>query len=969
MSKLGKLKKADNQTLNNDKIFKKVTRRESRRNGVLDHVLNKKIISHAKFKLAQKNRKAPIITPSELVHFRNNFSGFWVLKTIEDWSWNTLIQFFLDDNNVPMARFFDGTQNNIREILANDNSLVQNPVIRFYPEFETEIVPVTITGSRSLIIHNTPPPHDENFLSRDQLKSTIKIQDFDTNLAVAQFWTDWDGTADDVKYGTVENLSLYRRLTKQPCIQQEGKQDFCDKVDWNNPVDIFNYVNDYYYLLGQPQKNIKFCQNNYIGQKEAQKLFCKFVCKGLTRKAIVSNKQRGETKDKKPIYIGVWRTYPDLPDGYRFTTIHTQQEHKFNQASTVEIKGFKGPYAVLNGKHKIAARAPSTVSTSTPFPWQCPESREPYIYINYDSSNIAVPYNPNIHGVATIVAQHGPITPKIGYRDFMASLIDYNISVWGPGTHTRLRTWINPEDYLVPETWEELAKIVANTSNDPDSVFGNTTTVNFRTYIANGNTNIYHNPYQTGAGPAFGEANLNDPFGLGLIDLFMDEKFDYDIDINNYLEPGTVHNVYWTVTGPELKNEPVTSQLVNNGYPSNGSQIHFTTHPHQNADTVRTNLPKPLVDKFGVHPYRLFGAATDPSTPPDDDDYLWEFQTFHNYVGGIVRKDLTGGKTIAYFRIGDEDAYDSPFFLTSLRSVAFGRKDMPKDGMNSNAIAALAALITHLNKFNPEKYILDNRSNEGGFASYPAAFATLFGANRPGIKNYIVESGGDHAKVWPLSKTQLKTANNSLTSNIASDALINTDLVSKIFPNAIVRAKKPGQIIELIILTDTYASSGGDTIPHFFIGSNPNALVHDLGHGVISRIVGDIDGRLWSGSKYFDGIAMNQQDPRLKYDNGKPASSVFISAEGGLVLDDRHGTMVNEQPWTRPAILLPKWYDNTTWVDIGYTNPTVEYPILHRTNPEPDDQISWRDLWLEFAIITPVNPSITKQVNFCLTKC
>ncbi len=79
-----------------------------------------------------------------------------------------------------------------------------------------------------------------------------------------------------------------------------------------------------------------------------------------------------------------------------------------------------------------------------------------------------------------------------------------------------------------------------------------------------------------------------------------------------------------------------------------------------------------------------------------------------------------------------------------------------------------------------------------------------------------------------------------------------------------------------------------------------------------------------------------------------------MAAEAGTMLVDRHGFIVNTTLATRPNPLLPGWYDQTEWQDIGKTPVIQEYPLAQnahgKTAPNFDDRSSWRDVWLENAI-------------------
>jgi len=847
-------------------------------------------------------------TPSTLKAFPDSyfddFIGYWQLDTCEDWDSFTLIQFYREDvTGKPKAKFYDGTQNNIREVGANDKFTASNPIS--YVGFD---IYVEVIGYRAIRFINNL------HLSSDDLMSTMRIQDNDTNAGICQVFTDWDGSGDNAAYGSVENLSKFIRLSSKPEIQLNNSPSV---IDWDNPVNIMKYVNDYYRYLGEPQKASVLRQNNYIGQDKAQKLLQTFLTTGVTRTAYVSN------KNKAGKYIGVWKTqFSTRP----ITTIHTQDFHNMNPASTVTITGFKGVFSVLNGVQKLSAY-PATVSVSTPEPWQLSESRQHYIHINYNSSGITEDYDPAKHGTAKIVAKHGPVTPTTEYRDFAAALFDYNVSVWGPGTHTRIRLW-KDSNFNIINTFAELKEGVAKGT-------ASLLTVNFRTYTAKPSPIIYHNPYVQGGNVRFPAMNINDPFKLG--NLESNPNFDYDIDISNYLDTNNRYSLFFAITGPLKDNEVITKKIVNFGYKNNGSQAVFTTNPFG-------VFPPNLNDDYGTHSWFLFGAAD------NNDKETMNFQKYHNYVHGIIDKKYTGTKTVGYIRIGDCDSFDSPMLYMTTRSLAFGRDDMPNNKIKSNYIAALACVIKNLNRFNPDRIILDIRDNGGGFAHIPTAIASVFGGNRRAGSSYLGFVGDDSRIPMQINGSGLQTGNGSLQQNSQVDDLINVDEVANVFPGGVFRGTTTNPK-EVIVLTSTRAASAGDMIPHYFVGSDPNTTIHNIGNNVTARIVGDIDGRLWSGVKSYDGIPIDPLNPTL-VDGKEPRSCVYLAAEAGLLMPDRLGTLVNEQKWTQPNILLPSWYDTTAWQDLGLISPTVKYPFCNHVTclPKFEDRSTWRDIHLEYAI-------------------
>lgn len=831
-----------------------------------------------------------------------NFKGWWLLSSINDFSSVTLIQFFEDENNQPMAKFFDGTQNHLRERNQNDedNELVP-------PSTVGVVVPVEVLGPRSIRFINHVP-----ILSKDDLTSTFRIQNKDNDLAYMDLWSTWDGAGDSPDYGAIDELIQYTRLSRRPNIQLN---DAPSKIDWNNPVEMFNYFVDFFALLGEPQKAVSLHQENYIGWSGYKELAHTMLTKGVTRTAKVSTAYRGGA------YIGVWRT--QFPKDFPITTIHTQELSNMNGCSEIHISGFSGAYAVLNGTHLAAAFPPASVTISTPYPWQDTSSREHFVHILFDSSRIKEEYDPNIHGVATLEAHHGPITPDIEYREFMAALQDFLFTSFGPGTHTRVRIWTdNDTGITVPETFKQLKKAIAH-----DDV--SLRTVRSRTYVDNG-FQLYWDPFILGLPLTFPTFNLNDPFGNGLAEF--DPYFDYDIVRQNYLKKDTVKNIFFTVTGPTDPDQPITSMLTDIGYTSNGTRVVFKANDYK-------KFPKPLVDEFGTHEWMQYNNATATnSTGPDDYASL-------GYFGGIVKPELTGGKTVAYIRILDETGFDEPFEVLTVRSLAF-----PQPGISAtylgNYIAAWAALIEELNAYHPDRFILDMRVNGGGF-EIDDAFGSLFGGERPAVTHAIGFPGNGDKDPLLVAGSGIQTVFNSVPKK---PVMLLNDEAAAAFPKGVVRGKN--KKIEVIVLTSSRSASGGDVLPHEFLGPNPEGTVQDLGNNVEARIMGDIDGRIYSALTGNDAPPINPLSPKYVDSTGAPRTPFYMVIDAGLLFPDRHGYIVNPTLATRPNPLLAGWYDQTEWQDIGLTSNLVPYPLGNlKPLPKYDKRQTWRDVWLENAIV------------------
>ncbi|QKF94459.1 tail specific protease [Fadolivirus algeromassiliense] len=864
---------------------------------------------------ANNKLKANVSSKPKQVEFSDadfqNFVGYWIRDTMDDWIGCTMIQFYRD-NGIPKAKFYGGTQNNLREINLADvgasldlgfGDLFTIPQDSYDDVFDT--CDVEVLDNTSVRILNTL---HQGYLSSDQLQSTFKIQDYDNNAAFAQFWTIWDGTSDNKAYGEIENLSKFRRLECIPPIQK--RDDTTNK--WDNPVNLFNYVYDAFVYLGQNQRRDDANCDQYIGDVAFEQLKNTLLTTGLIRQNTIS------TAKRQGKYIGVWRT-KGTSSNDKNTTLRLQETNLFSNVDIVTISGFQGAYAVLNGTHNVSFLTKGSVGPRYGAEFESPDSVEHTVHIEFDSSNIAEEYNPNIHGVATIQAQHGPVTPSTEYRELLAALADLMYFSFGISTHTAIYAYSTGSLRRI-DTFAALATAI-QTGN-----FSYVTIPRRPRGQRQGRDNLYFNPVLRRGSRQSPIFDINDPFGLGLevAGANASSKWNIDIDLKNYMEVS--FNIWWTVTGPVVDEEPITGAY-------NGSQIRFTV-----AETGTT--PAPLVDEFGTHEYNLY-----------------QFDENNAFVGGIVKKCYTDKhkhgkckhKNVAYIRIANEGSFQG--YDVSFRSLAFGRNDWPGFKFRSNEVAALAALLEKLNEYKPKRYIIDIRENGGGVGSFGAAWGSLFGGNRGSASTKIsLDVAGDTHSTVLVNDSDIQTVNGGAVHNAYMSSFIDTDATAAIFPKAMVRGSCHKQI-DVVILDNVGAGSAGDIFPHNFIGSDrsPEGGIHNIGHNVTCQIVGGLDGRLYNGLS-LDCTPISNPNP-YKYDGVYDYSVVPFNFEAGILLcDDTHGIICNQQPWMRPSKLVPSWYEKQ-WQDVGAIPTVYQYPLKskHET-PNLNDNRTWRDLALEHAI-------------------
>eukprot|EP00211_Chloroparvula_japonica_P005172 CAMPEP_0119120966 /NCGR_PEP_ID=MMETSP1310-20130426/1788_1 /TAXON_ID=464262 /ORGANISM="Genus nov. species nov., Strain RCC2339" /LENGTH=926 /DNA_ID=CAMNT_0007110489 /DNA_START=42 /DNA_END=2818 /DNA_ORIENTATION=+ len=838
-------------------------------------------------KRTQERRQTPSAEDLEIFE---EFLGNWTLESIDDWNDNSQIEFFVGSDSFFYARLYTGFDeylnvfDPLHEIFAFNVINVATLVSGDYLVGDY-VMEVEVLGARTLRPYNNMPRGFE--LSSDDLTSVLRIQDDNADVMYAQLYTEWDGVASSASVGAFETLMRYERRTG-------GANVAAPNTDWSDAANLFRYVRRYYQNLVSPQRAAELRCYDFVGFDAEEVLANRMLQTGVVRTARVSAQRRGDH------YVGVWRT----TDDQTVTLLQFDAPHGLTPFSSVTVEGFQGAYAVLNGAHRVAAPEATVFDCCS-----VPEARAPYadvdsyvyhVPLDYDSSAIGEAYDPHVHGLGLVTARHGPVSPGTGYREVLAALYDFLRETYGAQTHGGLVALLSREGEVF-ETFADLQTAM----NVDSGLFG----LYFGLRGSAG--------YAVHPGVYYGEASVlpNDPY---LADWETNSLYRHDITFDNYVDQSRAYKVWYTLTGPSDPSQPITGFLDFYGAPfPNGSVPVFIAHPHGST-------PAALVDEWGTHPYAPYSGE-------------WGGSAEYGMLsGGILRAGLSPtGQTVAYVRVVDVLGWSGNLAFT-VRPGAFS----PGGAITEPFVAGLAALMSALNAHDPDRYIIDTRTNSGGFTYAPGAYASLFGGNRASANNIqkISSRGAETSSSGSLADLGIDMPH--LLENLEVAALVDADQTAAAYPDAVFRAAA-GQTVDLVVLTSAVAASGGDMLPRNFIGPDADDQRHNIGDGVSSRVVGDIDGRLFSGTRLFDALPPSSQFA---------ISPLFLNGEAGVTGEDRHGELCNQQPWFAPGKLLSRWYDQTLWQDLGFISPRTPYPITTLADPSPSNPNSWRDVWLEYAI-------------------
>lgn len=690
-----------------------------------------------------------------------------------------------------------------------------------------------------------------------------------------------------------------------------------------------NNIYNEFLLNGNPQMAKEAQSSDFPGVKEFHNHLQKLLTSGVVY---------GPTK-----ITDVWRTRTDDPTFFAFplsTTLVTKCPPNPRIGARAIVSGFTGPYSILNNAAgwEIGLADNDNGRAGVYDDNYFVNNKEKFMVtvIDVDTSGLP-PYDKKLYGKATVTIVVDRVTPSTEYRALTAAVHDLS-SFIGRSTHTRPRVWYDTDTFRIYPTFADIqAGITAGTAGKAR--------LRSRGYNGTRSGGLYTDIWYQDAS-TFPSIPTNDPTGLSLQDpewINPDSPFlAYNIDTANYLDRKRTYNLYWGLSGPEIPGSPVTSSrlvsLTGGYYKTPGSEFVFQVSGYYD-------------------------------TPPDPSFWTLygDYQDGYDYRNalhfGIVDPALTCGKTVAYIYIVDEASFD-PAYQASISFNEFTPTASGLPGGTGPTVAGFAAMLEKLNEFSPDAYIIDVRGNGGGASKIPTALASFFGKTRM-VYTQSVATASRHKeqKLIDMQTIQDKASFKNLQETIDTAKLLFNDQIAALYPDAVVR----GHGKKVLVLTDTNAASNGDLFPHWFRNSekkNPG----DIGHGVKSYIIGDIDGRIFGYSYVAEGKLFTNANHNL-YDNGT-AVSAFDVTEECIAAAFRAGkndySFNNQHPVIQPDVLINFDIENTLWLDVGKLGPYPQNPCDGGTDPlilplstgkgQPvyEDNTTWRDRALEASLVTAI---------------
>lgn len=595
----------------------------------------------------------------------------------------------------------------------------------------------------------------------------------------------------------------------------------------------------------------------------------------------------------------VWTSY--LTDGTRLphTSIFTDSFSNAAAFARVAIAGLgtgtdsSSPFTVLNGNHRAIVGSDRSCQwadiTAIYSNNHYNATRHRHMFnIDVDTTAIRLSgrqYNPIVDGAATVTVTFEPITENMSPSDYFATFNRWLINqVYG--IHTYGNAYVRP-DGRGYETFDELH--AAQQAFDFGTEYLDTrfvvpvmegsarsTAAEFRSYIAN-------EPFD--AQPNFGPNYYHTPH-------------------ENYMSE--INQVYYAVD-PNTSSDPakLTGQMVSRGFNANGSRFMFTYAPIGSTPTF---------------PY--------PGAPQAANGTVWtlvESQFSGRFLSfGLVNPAYTT-ETTAYFFIPDE--VEGPYEMFSDLFAPDGTQgyaNLKSTFADASVFVQMFAVVfERVATYNADKIILDTRTNQGGFIPQTLGLATFIGDDRSSIYTDLYSRDvGTGATVyreqdWVAAGYPTLGAQFLVTSRINVTHVIQEYGASRVFQGVGKR---------VVVLTSFTSGSGGDTLPWFFVGDNPMDN-RNLGAGVTSAIVGNIDGRLDGTAHTIPLLSTTSKDTISSF-YGFPDGYIQVNVDViATVGKPPYPSMVNQHPVTEPDLLLSSYAGDTYWLDEGHVTPYPDAPL------------------------------------------
>lgn len=735
----------------------------------------------------------------------------------------------------------------------------------------------------------------------------------------------------------------------------------------SDPVNMAKYIYNALLLNYNPPQNIHLNDTDYRCFTCREEIFQQMLTEGIT----------SETKIRK-----IRVTHPGLHDldGFRdpasslfFTSTDTLTDiftDGFSLAlagSTVEIKGFKGKWAKMNGIYKngVALNEEGGLPNPSPDHIDVYPSHKPkkgtfrnvynHFMLNFDSSDCEqfprdeLGWATEVEGDPVVKVTHR-FTSDMQYPAFYAAIRALFFSLYRVSQHNLFLGYFAPHSVFLFDSWDELKNAAATNNYWGSSTFPGNNVIETRTNQAVP-SGFYNNVAAVGSGAmGRGVTTYNDPFGLTQLP---GSRYDYNIVLANYIVKPK--NLYWAIAGTPTGRTQFNPVEV--GYKPaipgpEAAEFVGTLGDMQVVDG------KPIPQNPNPTYYTLFSSFLLPNA---------DFRNSNGYYVGLIDPSLTNGKRVGYLRWIDEHGFDpykymgnSTFPPNVPKTVKYGRE-------------AYSQVVSNFTRYlqtdlDCDAVILDWRSNSGGITATEFNLAEFFGDDRAAFTALWTKKDEGFSPLVNLADPlKFSSYNNFIAQDAQSFARFYVRQNEANYgPGAVFRgtADRPKKVV---VLTDNAAESAGDVLPHLFLGEN---LDGNLGSYTSCKIIGDIDGRLKGSASKLNPMPVSEFNNIYYSSDGLPFSPIYYVADSTTKISINGLTNIffNQQsdrvaPDFAPCLRgtaggapLPNDWETTVWPDIGLIGVKKGHFSSQIVKCEPcfNDRSTWRDTWLEEAILEAI---------------
>ena len=840
---------------------------------------------------------------------------------------------FIDTTTEPFVTIFSlaGTPEFPRERTTEDGEIIFN--FYYMPTSDTLVNVFDLDG----------PFFDPTFW---QSFWSLTLQNDEQTLVASP-----DSRASFICYDT--SVTLYRKVDEP----QNPVRPFDDTAsgfpDVTDPVELAKQLYSSQRLNQYGPQNINHNDGDYESFYKRQEIFDQFLNEGFEVTTPIRRIRITRPGEHRIPSVA----FAPFTTDERVTDIFTEVFSFVTTGSTVEIGGFEGPWACLNGTYVngVAHNEEGAVPNPSPKHLDVCSTQNPckkgtfcnvfnHFLLDFDSSDCKKFPRDKLGyakfcGEPWVKVKHH-ITSDMEYPAFVAAVEAMFYKMYKVSMHGWFLYYSKPNSIFVIDTWNELKEALA------------TNNFSFVWVLSRLNQNVPSGFFNNAARTPRFITTYNDPFE---IEQQEGNFYDYNIVMANYLVKPKA--LYWAIEGtPDLT--PVAA---------NGSALQFDPVDVGYKPAIPGVQRASFVGKLGniavvdgiplpQNPNPTFFSILGTTASPIPNTETNIANTF--YVG-LIDPKLTKGKKIGYLHwqnmiLNDPFGYiiTSTFAPEVAVTPKFGREAMTK---------VLANYTRFFNEERCEAVILDIRTNNGGNTAITHTLAELFGADRASnIRGYSKKDNGNSDLIDFSAFTFFEDFFTGYEDNYKFFYVSQNEAN---YPGSVFKGSKQ-RPKKVIVLTDSASGSSGDVFPHFYLGENLDSRLGSYTTGVI---IGDIDGRLKGASAGFMPTPLSKNASRINFVNGDPAPPFFYGEDfaNKIQLNGLTDIWFNQQsdlvaPIKAPSLRgaaghapLPNYWETNVWPAIGLIKPPkcLFNKCFKKSKPCFKNRSTWRDPWIEQAIL------------------